>query len=155
MLDPTHLLRAWNTLRALPGGKRVFSGLVGRMAPYTGTIPFRVLDLGPGRCTVRMQDRRQVRNHLRSVHAIALMNLGEVATGLAMYAGLPPGSRGIITELTMRYERKARGTITASCTTEVPQNTGRHDLIVHASLRDPDGTEVATARAVWRIDITA
>lgn len=153
MLDPTHLLSIYASMARVPGGKRLFSKIVGRAAPYTGTIPFRVDHLERGRSRIRMLDRRSVRNHLNSVHAIALMNLGEVATGLAMYSALPAGSRGIIVELGMTYHKKARGTLTAECVADVPVAAGKHDLVIEAPLTDEAGQVVATARAVWRIDI--
>ena len=60
-----NLLRdAWNLLAGVPGGKTVFSRLVGRMAPYTGSIHATVTVLRPGYAEVEMQDRRAVRNHL-------------------------------------------------------------------------------------------
>ncbi|MEZ4315893.1 MAG: DUF4442 domain-containing protein [Myxococcota bacterium] len=153
MLDPTSLLSIYETLAPLPGGKRLFSKLVGMAAPYTGTLPFRVQHLSRGRSEVRLSDRRIVRNHLNSLHAIALMNLGEVATGLAAYSTLPPGARGIIVDLGMTYVKKARGPITATCEVEAPTGTGRHDVKVEAVLRNAGGIEVARARAVWRVDL--
>ncbi len=155
MLDPTQLLSVYRSCSRVPGGRRLFSAFVGRVAPYTGSIPFVVEELDRGYCQVRMADRRRVRNHLRSIHAIALMNLGEVTTGLAMYAALPPGGRGIIVELGMTYTKKARGPIVAVCEAALPVEPGTHDLQLEAPLRDASGAEVARARAVWRVELPA
>lgn len=153
MFDPTQILPIYRKLSRVPGGRRAFSRIVGRAAPYTGTIPFLVEDLDHGRSRIRMRDRRSVRNHLNSVHAIALLNLGEVSTGLALYASLPSGARGIITELRMTYHKKARGTLTASCEVDVPTTAGRHDVSVEAPIRNAEGIEVARAFATWRVDL--
>ena len=141
----------WNVLRHAPGGGVLMGQLIGNMAPYTGTIRPEVLSLEPGYVQVRMRDRRAVRNHLRSVHAIALMNLGEVATGLAVLSSLTGGMRGIITHLEMDYLKKARGPITAEC--HAPETTPgeRKEYDVQADLTDAAGEVVAHARARWLI----
>ena len=69
------LLRNWGRRAKLPMGKRVFSRMLGTAIPYTGSIKARVEHLEPSHAVVVLPDRRCVRNHLNSVHAIAMANL--------------------------------------------------------------------------------
>ena len=152
---PGRLLRAggnrnllrdlWNLLSGMPGGKWVFSGLVGRMAPYTGTIRATVTVLRPGYAEVEMPDRRAVRNHLDSVHAIALANLAELAGNVALMYSLPDDARFIVSGIDIEYVKKARGTITAIGEPPVPRSAARARYDVPVTLRDAAGDPVARA----------
>lgn len=141
----------WATLSRLPGGKTMFSRAVGRMAPYTGTIGAQVIDVRPGFARVQLRDRRAVRNHLQSVHAVALVNLGELTTGLAMMAGLPDDARGILKGLSIEYLKKARGLLTAECTVEPPRSSERREYEVTTDIKNDEGVVVARATARWLI----
>ena len=148
---PNAILGRWRRWRPRPFGKLLFSFAVGRMARYTGTIKPRVQELRPGYARIRMRDRAAVRNHLKSVHAIALMNLAEVTTGLAMLAGMPDDARAIITNLAIEYKKKARGALEAECTVEPPRSNERREYVLEGIVRDDAGDEVARATARWLV----
>jgi len=142
---------AWNRFRKLPAGDRLFSWALGRMVPYSGSIGAVVRDLSPGHARVELGDRRKVRNHLDSIHAVALMNLAELSTGLALNTGLPDDARAILTRLTIEYGKKARGTLTSECAIDPPKTSERREIDVEAVIRDASGDVVAKAAARWLV----
>ena len=141
----------WQRLSGKPGGKRLFSLLLGRIVPYTGTLGARVVELGPGHARAELRDRRKVRNHLRSIHAVALMNLAELVTGLALNFAMRPDARSILKGLSIEYHKKARGTITGEATAPVLESNEEREIEVVGTLRDEAGDVVATARAKWLV----
>lgn len=136
----------WDRLHRLPGGKTLFSGLIGRMAPYTGNIHARVVQLRQGHAEVKLEDRRSVRNHLSCIHAIALANLAELTGNVALAYSMPDDARFIVAGMSIDYLKKARGTITGiSDLSDVPATSERREYNVPVSLRDRNGDEVARA----------
>jgi acyl-coenzyme A thioesterase PaaI-like protein len=92
-----------------------------------------------------------VRNHLRSVHAIALANLAEEASGLAMMFGLPDNARGILTGFSIQYLKKARGPLVAECRIDIPDSSVQAEHEIEVAIRDEAGDVVARARPRWLI----
>ena len=147
------LLKLWRQCSALPFGRSIFSALLGMHVPYSGTVGATVITLEPGYVRLALRDRQRVRNHLGSVHAVALTNVGELASGLAMMAALPGTVRGIVRGLSVEFTKKARGTLVAGSRVTVPEVTGDTDLEVTAEVRDTQGEVVATIRVQWRLGL--
>lgn len=150
------LLANWDRLHSLPFGNRLFSWAVGRTAPYTGTVGGVFTEVRPGFARVELADRRRVQNHLASIHAVALVNVAEMTSGVALMTALPPGVRGIVTGLSIEYHKKARGRLLCECTADIPSSVSpsmsesiTHD--VQAKITDRSGDVVATATVHWRL----
>ncbi len=149
-IGPT-LRNQWRLLSRYPAGKWLFSRALGLMVPYTGSIGGFVSKMEPGCCVVTLNDRRKVRNHLRSVHAIAQCNLGEMVTGLALMNSLPDNTRGILKGLSVEYLKKARGQLTAECKCEIPPDNQKREYELTGEIHDADNDAVAIIKAHWLI----
>jgi len=144
--------RLWRRLAPLPTGRWLFSRVFGWFVPYSGSVGATVVHLEAGRCELVLRDRRGIRNHLRSVHAVALVNAGEMASGLAMTLALDPAIRGIVVRLEAEYLKKARGRLTASAQVTVPPvGSEPVDHPVETVITDDAGDVVCRVRTVWRL----
>ena len=147
------LLATWRMCQRLPAGKWLFSRLLGRRAPYSGSISPLITALRPGYARVELRDRRAVRNHLDSIHAIALANLGEIASGLALLCSLPAHVRGIVTHISIDYLKKARGRLVAESRVTLPEVNGDLQHRVRADIRDQSGEVVARIEVSWQLGL--
>ncbi|MES2504187.1 MAG: hotdog fold domain-containing protein [Myxococcota bacterium] len=148
---PNFIKQTYDRLQKIPLGKQMFSKFVGFAAPYSSSISPSVEELRPGYARISMKDKKRLRNHLKSIHAVSMMNLGELATGLAINYSLPDNARGILKNLSMDYLKKGRGTLTAECTCAVPATNEKAEYKVLAEIRDVKKEIVAKAEATWLV----
>jgi len=146
------VLSRWQRWGNTAIGRRLYSLMLGRMAPYSGSIRPMVLQLEPGYACIALRDHRALRNHLHSIHAIALANLGELASGLAILAALPDDVKAIVIRLDIEYLKKARGRLLAEGRAESPGViTEPCTQIVQAEISDATGDIVARLNVLWQL----
>lgn len=92
-------------------GTEQFSAMIGQVAPYFASIAPRFVELRPGYAEVKFPKRREVLNHIGTVHAIALCNAAELVAGTMTDASIPAGVRWIPRGMTVEYLAKASGDV--------------------------------------------
>jgi acyl-coenzyme A thioesterase PaaI-like protein len=149
--NSNRILQLYARLETLPLGRRLFAWIICRNAPYFSTIRPRFLSFGAGRVVVSMRKRRSVENHIRSIHALAMGNLCELAAGTLMEASVPSGLRWLPRGMQIDYLAPARSDIVAEAILEKSSWPGKEDVEVPVSVRDNHGQEVVRARIIMHV----
>jgi len=147
------LLTAVNKLTGVPGGQFILSKLIAHRIPYSATIGARIIELQPGHAKLQLKDKKFIRNHLNSIHAVALTNFGELTSGLTLITSLPDNVRGIVTHLSTDFLKKARGTLLAECHCAPPSVTQDMDFHVETKITDQAQDVVAVVKTTWRLGL--
>lgn len=145
------ILKVYRTFNKLPAGSTLFSWAVCGTAPYFGSIKPRFEDLRPGYCRVSMKKRRSVQNHLKTVHAIAMCNMAELAGGTMTDASVPSGSRWIPAGMSVKYLKKAKTDLVAVADgTDVDWQT-EGNVVVPVVIKDTAGDAVFSAEITMNL----
>mmetsp|Transcript_89667 Transcript_89667/g.175488 ORF Transcript_89667/g.175488 Transcript_89667/m.175488 type:complete len:161 (+) Transcript_89667:157-639(+) len=116
-----NVLGMYNKFAKYPLGKAIFSKLFCLKAPYFRTISPGINDLKPGHASVFLNQSWGLQNHIKTVHAIAVCNLVEMAMGLVAEATIPSHLRWLPMGMDITYKKKATGRLTA--TTDIDPET--------------------------------
>lgn len=146
------LKKAARVLQSVPGGYWILSRLIGLAVPYTATMGADIVQLGEGSAVVKLADHRRVRNHLNSIHALALANLGEFTANLALISLCPPHGRFIVTKLETEYLKKGRGLLHCTCDipSDLPWDTAERTAATAVVTDEQDDT-VARVTVYWKL----
>lgn len=105
-------------------GDRLFSFAFAQVAPYFWSVRPRFTVIEPNHAEVVIAKRRRVKNHLGTVHAIALCNGLEAAMGVLAEASIPADKRWIPKGMEVAYTAQATTDITCIADTDPEQWTG-------------------------------
>lgn len=138
-------VRIYRRLAGLPLGRWIFTRLICLRAPYFASISPLILDLRSGSATVSMRKRRKVKNHIGTVHALAMGNLCELAAGMVMEATVATDMRWIPRGMEIAYLAKAETDVVATATLAPHPWTEARDVPVEVTVKDAQGRDVVRA----------
>lgn len=132
-------------------GNEQFSQFIGQFAPYFSTINATFAALRPGYAEATMPFRREVTNHLGTVHAIAMCNLAELVGGTLTDVTIPAGARWIPKGMTVEYLAKAKTDLRAVADASSIDWTQSGDITVTVDVFDSAEQKVFTARITMNV----
>lgn len=143
----------WQKLQKVPFGNWLFTRAVCFKAPYFRTVHPQIHELRPGYCRVSAPNRRGVRNHLGTYHAIASCNMAEIAAGMMTEATVPATHRWIPVGMTVEYKAKATTGVTSIARLDALPEFGDDpmELLVPVDVLDTDGQVFVSAEITMRV----
>ncbi len=128
-------------------GKIAFSNMICVISPYSGSINPIITHFDNTMVKCSINETFFIKNPFKSIHALALGNLGELTSGLLMINYLQKFNQiGIITQIDIKFHKKARGVIQA-----ISKIESLRDGIIKTRLYDQDKFLVSEVLCKWDI----
>jgi len=132
-------------------GPEQFTATICQVAPYFSTIQPSVIALRPGYAEATVPLRREVTNHLGTMHAIALCNAAELVAGSMTDASIPEGYRWIPKGMRVEYLAKVKTDVRAVADGSGIDWAQAGDQVVPVDVFDTDGKKVFAARITMNV----
>jgi acyl-coenzyme A thioesterase PaaI-like protein len=132
-------------------GAEQFTNMICQIAPYFSSIQPSMTTLRPGYAEATVPLRREVTNHLGTMHAIALCNAAELVGGTMTDASIPEGYRWIPKGMSVEYLAKVKTDIRAVADGSGIDWTQAGDQVVPVDVFDTEGKKVFAARITMNV----
>lgn len=132
----------------------VISTALGNIVPMVGTCGAEYLEISPHKVVVRIKNRRAVRNHIKGVHACAMVLAAETATGFAVGVSLPDDKIPVIKSMQVDFKKRASGDITATATLtdeqiNVIKTEPKGEVAVAVVMTDSENKQPVECKMIW------
>ena len=132
----------------------LWSKAFGRVVPMVGTANIRYLEVDKDHVTVRIENQRNMQNHIKGVHAAAMALLAETATGFLTALHVPDDRIVLIKSLHVDYLKVAQGGLTATATLSAEQqkliaDQEKGELLIPVTVIDDSGNEPIQCQMLW------
>ena len=156
MAKPNRLYSIVKTTSKLPKSIRstLWSKAFGRIVPMVGTANIRYLEVDQDHVTVRIENQRNMQNHIKGVHAAAMALLAETATGFLTGLHVPDNRILLIKSLHVDYLKVAQGGLTATATLSADQqkliaDNEKGELFIPVTVIDDSGNQPIHCEMLW------
>ena len=111
---------------------------------FAGTTGVKIEKVTHQQTVLTLKNTKTVRNHIGGVHAIAAAVLAESATGIVFGMNVPDTCVPVIKSLTLKYQRRMQGALTAKAVLTDEQIHQIHsqekgDMLVNVVITDESG----------------
>ena len=131
-------------------------------APFFGTVGMVLETVGQGTARARLENRKDISNHLKTLHAGAIFTLAEGTSGAAVigaFADIAEDIRAVSTSCTITYLNIVRGLAVCEANIREPienlrfklDDTGQVECSVDVDVTTPQNKDVAKMTATWLI----
>jgi len=151
-MNPT--LAMWERLSQSRLGRWRFARAMYRRAPYFASIKPHFLELRPALSIVFMPRHPTTAGTARTVHALAIANLCELAATTVADVTVPVGMTWHTRGMTIEYLRRAESDVTATARLDKTEWGEAQNVAVPVSAVDRNGTEVVRAVITVRVEPT-
>lgn len=132
----------------------IWSKAFGRVVPMVGTANLRYLEVTHGKVVVHIENNRNMRNHIKQVHAAAMALLAETASGFVFGMNVSDDQLVLIKSLHVDYKKPSKGAMTATATLNEEQqayirNNEKGEILVPVTVVDESGTSPIECQMLW------
>jgi acyl-coenzyme A thioesterase PaaI-like protein len=156
MTQSNRLSKLVKATSKFPKGIRstIWSKAFGRIVPMVGTANIRYLEVDQDHVVVRIENQRNMQNHIKGVHAAAMALLAETATGFLTGLHVPDNRILLIKTLHVDYLKVAQGGLTATASLSPEQQKliaeqEKGELLIPVTVIDDAGNEPIQCQMLW------
>ena len=116
----------------------------GRAVPYVRTSRVHYDKVSPNEWIAHVPNKRSVQNHLRQVHAGAMITVAESVAVTMMAQNLPPDRLPLVKTITAQFVRRSSGRITATARLtdeqlQLIRTEPKGEVSIEVEMRDESG----------------
>lgn len=121
---------------------------------YAKTTGIKIKKVSNKNVEITLANKKKVQNHIGGIHAVAAALLAESTTGIVFGMNVPDTCIPLLKSMTLRYQRRMQGALTAKATLTDEQITQinseeKGDMLISVAITDESGQSPIECDMEW------